>query len=249
PELGALGIRHPRVGRHRGGLGATSDVDLGLRREIVTAQVRQVQIGDRPRELRSIGKSSVRILGGDLGEPGRFFDHALERAGREGRGRGRGGGAAGEDAQRESLIVRVRHRVDLAQSYGGAEVALVDEEAVGSGGAEHGRALEDRDEQVGVDPAHTCVPPTVIPSMRMVGRPTPTGTDWPSLPHVPIPACSFRSWPTRVTRVSASGPLPMSVAPLTGAVTRPSSIRYASLAEKTNLPLVMSTWPPPNATA
>src|SRR5947209_20313904 len=85
------------------------------------------------RSLRSIGKSSVRILGGDLGEPGRFFDHALERAGREVRGRGRGGGAAGEDAQRESLIVRVRHRVDLAQSYGGAEVALVDEEAVGSG--------------------------------------------------------------------------------------------------------------------
>ena len=35
----------------------------------------------------------------------------------------------------------------------------------------------------------------------------------------------------------------------TGAVTLPSSIRYASDAEKTNFPLVMSTWPPPKFTA
>ena len=29
------------------------------------------------------------------------------------------------------------------------------------------------------------MPPTVSESMRIVGWPTPTGTDWPSLPHVP----------------------------------------------------------------
>ena len=51
------------------------------------------------------------------------------------------------------------------------------------------------------------------------------------------------------TRVSTSGPLPISVAPLTGRVSLPFSIRYASLAENTNLPLVMSTWPPPKLTA
>src|SRR5206468_7773457 len=66
---------------------------------------------------------------------------------------------------------------------------------------------------------------------------------------VPIPSSRLRSEPTRVTRLRTSGPEPISVAPLTGAVTRPSSIRYAWLAENTNLPLVMSTWPPPNATA
>src|SRR5579885_2681544 len=67
------------------------------------------------------------------------------------------------------------------------------------------------------------VPPTVIPSIRIVGRPTPTGTDWPSLPQVPIPESSARSLPTIATRVSTSGPLPISVASLTGRVTWPSA--------------------------
>src|SRR6185369_5390854 len=67
--------------------------------------------------------------------------------------------------------------------------------------------------------AHARVPPTVRPSIRMVGIPTPTGTDWPSLPQVPIPSSSCMSLPTRVIRVSTSGPLPMSVAPRTGRVT------------------------------
>jgi hypothetical protein len=35
------------------------------------------------------------------------------------------------------------------------------------------------------------VPPTVILSSLMVGMPTPTGTDWPSLPQVPMPSSSF----------------------------------------------------------
>ena len=55
--------------------------------------------------------------------------------------------------------------------------------------------------------------------------------------------------PIIVTRVSASGPLPISVAPLTGAVSRPSSICQASAMLNTNLPLVMSTWPPPKLLA
>src|SRR5574337_184476 len=93
------------------------------------------------------------------------------------------------------------------------------------------------------------VPPTVSPSILIVGSPTPTGTPCPSFPHVPTPSSSFRSLPTMVTRVRTSGPWPISVAPLTGFVIFPSSIMYASLAEKTNLPLVMSTWPPPKVTA
>src|SRR5262245_59581427 len=64
--------------------------------------------------------------------------------------------------------------------------------------------------------AHAWVPPTVIASMRMVGSPTPTGTDWPSLPHVPMPSSRARSLPTIETCVSASGPLPINVAPFTG---------------------------------
>ena len=73
-----------------------------------------------------------------------------------------------------------------------------------------GRALPRRP-----DPAQA-VPPTVRPSMRTVGMPTPTGTLWPSLPQVPTPESSFMSLPISVTRFMASGPLPIRVAPLTG---------------------------------
>src|SRR2546421_6312495 len=69
------------------------------------------------------------------------------------------------------------------------------------------------------------VPPTVRPSIFKVGCPTPTGTLWPSLPQVPMPLSSARSLPIMLTRVSASGPLPMRVAPFTGCVTLPSSMR------------------------
>src|SRR5262245_10264033 len=72
---------------------------------------------------------------------------------------------------------------------------------------------------------HRCVPPTVISSIRMVGRPTPTGTDCPSFPHVPMPSSSLRSCPTMETLVRISGPLPINVAPLTGLVTFPPSIK------------------------
>ena len=51
------------------------------------------------------------------------------------------------------------------------------------------------------------------------------------------------------TCLSAVAPSPISVAPFTGATRLPSFTRYASVQEKTNLPLVMSTWPPPKPTA
>src|SRR5579885_1527688 len=72
---------------------------------------------------------------------------------------------------------------------------------------------------------HAAVPPTVSPSMRTVGWPTPTGTPWPSLPQVPTPSSRARSLPIIVILVSASGPLPIRVAPLTAGPIRPSSIR------------------------
>src|SRR6185295_15410448 len=77
----------------------------------------------------------------------------------------------------------------------------------------------------GVDRAQALVPPTVRPSIFSVGCPTPTGTLCPSLPQVPMPLSSSRSLPIMLTRVSASGPLPMRVAPFTGCVTLPSSMR------------------------
>ena len=69
------------------------------------------------------------------------------------------------------------------------------------------------------------VPPTVMPDTRTVGIPTPTGTLWPSLPQVQRPSLRVTSLPTMLTRVSASGPLPISIAPLSGAPTFPFSTR------------------------
>ena len=71
---------------------------------------------------------------------------------------------------------------------------------------------------------YTRVPPSVIWFIRRCGWPTPTGTPWPALPHMPMPVSSFMSLPTMVTRCIASGPLPISIAPLIGWVTLPSSI-------------------------
>ena len=65
------------------------------------------------------------------------------------------------------------------------------------------------------------------------------------MPQVPTPLSSDMSLPIIATRVRHSGPLPISVAPFTGYKILPFSTQKASLAEKTNLPLVMSTWPPP----
>ena len=52
-------------------------------------------------------------------------------------------------------------------------------------------ALEQFDEQLFVNhrsgSLHRAVPPTVNPSIRKVGNPTPTGTLWPFLPQVPSP--------------------------------------------------------------
>src|SRR5205814_10693601 len=73
--------------------------------------------------------------------------------------------------------------------------------------------------------AHAPVPPTVMRSTRKVGWPTPTGTPWPCLPQVPIPVSSARSLPIMVMRCRSVGPLPISIAPLSGAPTLPVSIR------------------------
>ena len=69
------------------------------------------------------------------------------------------------------------------------------------------------------------VPPIVIRSIRSVGWPTPTGTPWPFLPQVPMPWSRARSLPIMVMRFKSVGPLPISIAPLTGAPTLPFSIR------------------------
>src|SRR5712691_7684797 len=112
-------------------------------------------------------------------------------------------------------ILKDEGLVDLA--VGGRPLA-VGHLAVGSDRAVHRVSVDGRGcERAGEDnEALHPVPPTVSPSIRSVGCPTPTGTLCPSLPQVPTPESSSRSLPTMLTRVSTSGPFPISVAPFTG---------------------------------
>src|SRR5207342_1892624 len=75
------------------------------------------------------------------------------------------------------------------------------------------------------DQAHAAVPPTVMPSISRLGWPTPAGTDWPPLPHMPTPSSNDMSLPMPLTRVSTVGPSPISVAPLIGGPSFPLSMR------------------------
>src|SRR5205823_18636 len=71
--------------------------------------------------------------------------------------------------------------------------------------------------------AHAAVPPTVSAWMRTCGCPTPAATRCPPLPQKPV--AISRSAATPSISLSASSPLPISVAPRTGEVTFPFSIR------------------------
>ena len=53
--------------------------------------------------------------------------------------------------------------------------------------------------------------------------PCDTGTRWPFLPQVQPPVSSLASFATMVMRFSDSGPLPMILTSLMGAVTLPPS--------------------------
>ena len=224
-EVPALGVGDARVEGERGPLAASRQVDLRLGGEIVSARIVQAEVAHGAREAGGIGEAGQGIGRGDARERDRLVHQALERVAREIRRGGGGGGAAHEDAQGEVLVAGMLDGVHLPHPHLGREGLVLDHEGVGLGGALAAGPLEDVAQEVEQGPAQTWVPPTVIPSMRIVGSPTPTGTDWPSLPQVPTPSSRARSPPTRLTRVRASGPFPMRVAPLTGAVTRPPSMR------------------------
>src|SRR5262249_33591941 len=72
--------------------------------------------------------------------------------------------------------------------------------------------------------AHLPVPPTVIRSIRSVGCPTPTATPGPVLPQVPIPGSRAVSLLIILMRWRSVGPLPINLAPFSGAPSLPFSI-------------------------
>ncbi len=80
------------------------------------------------------------------------------------------------------------HRVHLAKPHLGRERLVLHHEGIGRRGAARPGLLEEIGQQIDhvlwtrsrtMNPSfsYTWVPPTVIPSILMVGSPTPTGTD------------------------------------------------------------------------
>ena len=76
----------------------------------------------------------------------------------------------------------------------------------------------------GITQTAPITPNTVVKQQQAI--PSPPLPHVPrSLPQVPTPRSNARSWPSMDTLAMASGPLPIKVAPFTGAVIRPSSIK------------------------
>jgi hypothetical protein len=117
------------------------------------------------------------------------------------------------DGDAETVVTGMLHRLHLAQADTDLQAGLGTGGGLGGAGALVGGLRQ----QIAHD--------ALQPSMRKVGWPTPTGTLCPSLPHTPTPSSSLRSLPIIETCLSTSEPAPMRVAPLTGRVILPSSIR------------------------
>src|SRR6185312_4202432 len=128
-------------------------------------------------------------------------------------GLGRRGEALDLAAVDPHLAPAVARRVRLGGRRPGAERGL-DRAARGRGQLDVGQVAA---------AGHLAVPPTVIWPTRTCPWPVPTGTFWPPLPQIPV--FMKKSSPTASIAASASRQLPISVAPVQGLVTLPSSIR------------------------
>src|SRR5207302_1439953 len=135
-----------------------------------------------------------------------------------------------EHPQPERAARGLLHQLGLAQAHFDFQLGALAHQRLGRIGARAPRPLDhllgDRLQRFACV-LHFCtrVPPTVMAAILTVGVPTPTGTDWPSLPQVHMPSDSWKSLPTAVTCVSTSGPLPIRLTSLSGAVSLPSSMR------------------------
>ena len=184
----------------------------------------ELEVAGECPEIGGIGKTGERVLGGDLRQIHGGVHHTAEAL------FGEVGGVGGSGARSEESADAGAAGAGFLEGLDGAEadfdfkfVALGDGDfGVGDAavlGIAEGLAGE------GFEFLAHRVPPTVMRSILMVGMPTPTGTLWPSLPQTPMPSSSLRSLPTMLTCFRASGPLPIRVAPRTGRVSLPSSMR------------------------
>src|SRR5262249_5601367 len=141
--------------------------------------------------------------------------------------------AVGDHADADALGLRRGQRLDVAPV--GADLGLVPARHhrldLLAGLGQPNNAIANLEQL-----RHAAVPPMVRLDTRSVGTPSPTGTPWPSLPHVPGGPMA-KSLPSASMRVSTSGPLPMRLPSRSGSVILPFSIRYASVMPNTKSPV------------
>src|SRR5690606_13781857 len=135
-----------------------------------------------------------------------------------------------DDAHADALRLGGREGLDLAAVHAHLGVAAVhrDDLDLLAGSCLGDQPLGELGEPGGVavdrcGRAHAAVPPTVIRVTRSVGVPSPTGTPWPSLPHVPGWPIS-KSLPMTSMSCSTCGPLPMRLPSRIGSVIAPFSM-------------------------
>src|SRR5262249_4605524 len=213
------------IGGEGGGFGAGGAVDFDIRCQSLDVGTVELKIGVHLSQFIRLRQTSMRIVRRDLGEGEGRRHQVADAVRRQVAGVGRSGSAPNENAQPGCARPRFLQLLDLAHAHASRELIAFGDGALRVGGTGvEGLPHDVAGKRVEMVPAHA-VPPTVMRSTLMVGIPTPTGTDCPSLPQTPMPSSRCKSFPTMLTYFNASGPLPMSVAPRTGRVILPSSIK------------------------
>ena len=217
---------------------ARAPLDARCRRSnVAVARVEELEVGRVAGEARrragprtGPARSRAPARTASAGQPRRA--PRRERSLRRGRRRATSRRARRTKARRPSAaLARLLHVLDLAAAHADLErVALGRAARPPRRRRRRARSRAPRETQVALAASarrsRPAVPPTVRPSMRSVGRPTPTGTHWPSLPQVPMPSVEREVVADRASRASARrGRCRSASRPCTGAPILPSSIR------------------------
>jgi len=193
-DLRPLRVHDPRVRRASRGFGGAGLLDARLDAHPAVRGIEEREVGRLPGKA-VLGQAGRRILGGRARQLDGFNGHPGDGVLAEVAGRGdcraRATGAPHQGANSERSLASLLHEVDLEAANARLDRVREQQHRVRSLGAgatgRRERLLDDAAGLARGGRAHPCVPPTVRPSIRSVGRPTPTGTLWPSFPQVPTP--------------------------------------------------------------
>src|SRR5581483_4905306 len=243
--VGGLDAADARVGTARDPLELDRQLDLAVRGHV--DERRSVQVELRDRHAVGLGQPRVLVGCGEAGVVARLGQCVRQHIVVERAGVGEPHAVVTDDPHPHAAGLGRRELLDISLVRADLRVARVHDDCLDllAVGGPPDDAVADRQQFVELG-AHAAVPPIVSAVTRNVGTPSPTGTPWPSLPHMPGGPIAT-ALPTASTWVSTCGPLPMRLPSRSGSVISPLWIRYASVMPNTKSPVAVFTWPPPSA--